>query len=172
MIGYVLIKKEKTENGISAINCKDIAESEGKKWDSNAFLFRVDSIDPMNNGEAKHWEFSYINTSKLTYIFTVTIASDLSYTTHLLTNSANVSEIFNWTIDSTRAVEIAKSYPEIENYISTYSNAKISSISLTGYNPHTYNCSWRIEWNLDNFFDPVGIGIKIDGHTGEVMHVE
>jgi len=102
--------------------------------------------------------------------YDVIISYDGSYTTYERTYPPARDPLINWSIDSPKAVEIAKNNPTIHEYLSKYRGAIIESMAIGG----NQTCSaWTIEWTDQGFMDkPHNAKISIDANTGEVIYVE
>jgi len=149
------------------------------KWNSTAQLdIEVTPIgSPANTSDGRcegwHFIFSALISSTMYGILDISVYGNgrvytYSDTANITSYSWVSSPIYNWTIDSDEAMEIAKKNKTIAEYLSKCPQA---SIDMCLRPDETYSCVWWIKFDYPV---PVGEGsyyaeIRIDGHTGKVL---
>ena len=169
---YVVFFNE--ASGITAMEGKEIADNLAIEWNESAELVHVMGMgQKYENGKCEKWGYSYSNNN--TYIFskgfTVTVFENGSFYIGELERPPSILSIKNWSIDSDKVVDIAKSNPNIEQWLNTYRNDDPQSIFLIALTNDTV--IWEIEWSNSGFMDdPKWAQIQIDATTGEVLFVD
>ena len=167
----------KGNNGISALDGKQIADPIAINWSRNATLFEIRGHSPNNNGYADYWFYVYVNSSFIPRINTSAIEikthNKNSYSTHIfetLEHQDNLPPVGQFSIDSTEAYDIALSNEIIKRYLSKY-DAKNIRLELSNSSNIP---QWRIEWKIDatGNEDYKRAEIHIDANTGEVLYVK
>ena len=159
---------------ITAMEGKSIADQTALKWSSTAVSVWAVSSTINYDGRASSWSYEYASEPSLSgkglYI---TVTSDFAVTTSELKFPVDYIPITNWSIDSTDAVNIAKANSTIKEYLSTYSDAKISRMDLVSHYPDNISCVWIVEWNSPGLWDnPHWAEVRIDATTGKILMVE
>ena len=166
---------EATDNGITALEGKVIADETARGWNQDAVLVYVIKSSPIeDNGRCSQWRFKYWDGK--TKNETSCIKIEVSSTGSIITRTTelyeeNESPILNWSIDSDRAYELATTNSKIKRYLSNYLDEKIDGFILFGSN-NNQNPRWKIEWVSWGNDDPHWAHIYIDAHTGEILEVE
>jgi hypothetical protein len=170
-IGYYLIKDVGVE-GITALEGKITADEIAKNWNSSAGLVYVMAMGEIySDGRCEKWGYSYTNNNpnmNLSTGFAVTIYANGSVNSGEQ-EPPSPSIINDWIIDSDKAYEIARTNPEIKNWLREYHNANLQSLVLTA---NQTTSAWGIVWNDPGFMDdPHTSAIGIDASTGVVIDV-
>jgi len=159
--------------GISAAEGLNKANELAEQWNSSAVLVYVQAMGEIyRDGKCEKWGYSYsnnnsnINQSKG---FVITVFADFTYVTGERESPPSPHPIIIWKIDSDDAIQIAKSNPEITQWLDKYNNANIQSMVLTA---NSNASGWGIAWNDPGFMDdPHTAVININAITGEVLDV-
>ena len=164
-----------TENihTITALDAKKMADDRALELDKNLKVYYVVGIGKYSEtGECEGWMFDYRSDSNGSGRVVIKVWWNGSIESYEDDFSTVASFITNWTIDSTEAVEIAKSVEDVNTYLSTYGNAQIERIAIVGENNRTNGCMINIQWiDWGLWDDPHSIRIWIDATNGEVIDV-
>jgi len=171
---FMIHNDSNEERGISALDGLNVANERAREWNPDASLVYVTGMGKIySNGKCDKWRYTYsdnapdINISKG---FEIVVFWNGSYEEREIDHPPATHEIDKWNIDSTKALEIAKSSGHIRTYLEKHDDAYIESIVLTA---NESGCAWSISWMSWGFLDnPQTAVINIDATTGEVLYVE
>ena len=161
------------DRGISALDGLNVANERAREWNPDASLVYVTGMGIYSNGKCDKWRYTYsdnapdINMSKG---FEIIVFWNGAYEEREKDHPPATHEIDKWNIDSTKALEIAKSSRHMRTYLEKHDDAYIESIVLTA---NESGCAWSISWMSGGFLDnPQTAVINIDATTGEVLYVD
>jgi len=177
VVATIFLGRQMSSRGITALERRDIADGLASTWNSSAILVNVMGMgNKYSDGTCSEWGYSYsnnhpdINKSKG---FFVTVYTNGSYVTGEVEHPPSPQSLHNWSVDSIESVSIAKSNPEISEFLSSYPNAKIERIVFIGEIIRSNGCLMNIQWSDPGFMDnPHSARIWIDATNGEVIDVE
>lgn len=126
---YVVFFNE--ASGITALEERAVADNLAKEWNESAELVNVMGMGEIySGGRCEKWGYSYTSNNpdiNLSKGFAVTIcANGTIYSGELRPPSPSI--INNWLIDSDEAMEIAKSNPEIKQFLNKYHSEHVERI--------------------------------------------
>ncbi len=171
---YIHTGEKENEKGITAMEGAKIANKNAEIWNSRASLVYVTGMGEIYSyGKCDKWRYTYSDNNpdlNLSKGFEVIVFENGSSIEREIDHPPATHEIDSWKIDSTKALEIAKSSDNIRTYLEKHDDAYIESVVLTA---NESGCAWSISWMSWGFWDdPQSAVINIDATTGEVLYVE
>lgn len=184
---YVVFFYEASVEKVTAIEGKEVADEAALGHYDSAILVSIstegvrwpDYINITEDGRSTDWYYYYI-TSEIyggnATSFCIHFDEGeykMSYTGGPLVSTSNLTDFIsanhlrNWSIDSSDAIQIAKSNTTFSNWLSANTGASLSIMGLE-YDQDVKNACWLIEYS-DGTYDAV---IYIDAQTGAVIDVE
>jgi len=153
------------------------------KWNSTAQLdIEVTPIgSPANTSDGRcegwHFIFSALISPTMYGILYISVYGNgrvytYSDTANITSYSWVSSPIYNWTIDSDEALQIATHNDTIQQFLSNIPEAKIEIMELSMMPKLSDNAVWHINWFFSGILDsPCVAEIMIDAWTGKILRV-
>ncbi len=168
----------KEDEGITAMEGKEIADNIALNWSENATLIQIGTSLISESGKADTW---YVMYELPTKIGTVGETKEFK-----VFSNGTVKEIFsssgkywgksleeNWSIDSDKLISIATSNERMKEWLSNHHDAEIEDFGIGINLEYSENPICVISWMSWGLWDnPQSARIIIDADTGEVLYVE